>query len=145
MESSHQDTGAEMLALSHAEAFAGVIFAANSVAQELSEKTFAYFRDIFSRMRLFEGWSATHYHTLFEKLTDMLKTQGLETLLEMSIRALPPKLYQTAFAVAVDIVLADGLVNKEEKDFLYMLQKKLQIETELATKIIEVIVIKNRG
>jgi hypothetical protein len=48
------------------------------------------------------------------------------------------------FAVAVDLVLADGVITGEEKDFLYKLQKRLHIETNLARQITEVIAIKNR-
>lgn len=131
--------------LSKAEAFAGVIIAAVASDQELSEDEIKFMQFMFSRMRLFQGWAKEQYNTLFHNLLRVLKQQGLDTFLEMCIRVLPEKLYQTVFAISVDLVLADGSVSREEKDFLYDLQKHLEIDTELASKIIEVIIIKNRG
>ena len=126
-------------------AFAGVVFAAVASDERITDKELNYLRIILSRMRLFEGWSDSQYQSLFDKLNDILKKQGFDTLLEKSIGALAPKLYQTVFAISVDLVLADGIVTREEKDFLYDLQQKLGMETDLATRIIEVIIIKNRG
>ncbi len=128
-----------------AEAFAGVAFAAIAVDRQIKDIELIYLQAIFSRMRLFEGWTVGQYKSLIEKLRGILKKQGVEALLDMSIQALPSKFYQTAFAISVDLVLADGVVTKEEKDFLYELQQRLDIDTDLATKIIGVIIIKNKG
>lgn len=136
---------AETSALSDAEAFAGIVLATVASDGQISESEKKRIHFTFSRMRLFRGWSEEQYHTMSDKLLNILKQQGLDTFLETSVRSLNSKFYQTVFAIAVDLVLADGIVNKEEKDFLYDLQQKLKIETELATKIIEVIIIKNHG
>ena len=143
METSVQETSQRLF--TEAEAFAGVIMAAVASDQELSEHEIKFMHFMFSRMRLFQGWPKEQYNNLFNKLLQALKQQGIENFLDLCIQALPEKFYQTAFAVSVDLVLADGTVSREEKDFLYDLQKKLGINTELATKIIEVIIIKNRG
>jgi len=144
MELSNQKT-TETILSGKTGAFAGVVFAAVASDERITDKELNYLRIILSRMRLFDGWSDSQYQSLFDKLDDILKKQGFDTLLEKSIGALPPKLYQTVFAISVDLVLADGIVTREEKDFLYDLQQKLGMETDLATRIIEVIIIKNRG
>ena len=131
--------------LTEAEAFAGVIMAAVASDLELSEHEIKFMHFMFSHMRLFQGWSKEQHNNLFNKLLQALKQQGFENFLNICIQALPEKFYQTAFAVSVDLALADGTVSREEKDFLYDLQKKLGIDTELATKIVEVVIIKNRG
>lgn len=128
----------------NAEAFAGVAFAAIAVDREVKDIEIIYLQALFSRMRLFEGWTVGQYKSLFEKLEGILGKQGFEALLKMSVQALPEKLYQPVFAICVDLVLSDGIVNKEEKDFLYDLQHKLGIDTDLAMQITEVIMIKNR-
>lgn len=142
--SDQEINGSTTLLSGEAEAFAGVVFAAIAADERITDEELNYLHTIFSRMSLFDAWSAVQYQPLFDKLSNILKNQGLDRLMEMSIEALPPKLYQTAFALSVDLVLADGIVTREEKDFLYDLQQKMGIETDLATKIIEVIIIKNR-
>jgi hypothetical protein len=127
-----------------AEAFAGVAFAAIAADRDIKDIESIYMQAMFSRMHLFEGWTVGRYKVLFEKLRDILEKQGLTALLAMSVQALPEKLYQPVYAVCVDLVLADGTINKEEKDFLFDLQHKLEINTELAMEISEVICIKNQ-
>ena len=51
----------------------------------------------------------------------------------------------TAFAVAADLVLADGVVAETEKKFLEDLQKAMGVADDVALKVTEVLVIKNRG
>ncbi len=127
-----------------AEAFAGVAFAAIAADRTIKEIERFYIQAIFSRMRLFQGWTVGEYKTLFEKLQNILDEQGIHSLLERSLRELSENLYQPVYAVCVDLMLADGTVNTAEKDFLYDLQKKLGIETTLAMQITDVICIKNR-
>jgi tellurite resistance protein len=66
-------------------------------------------------------------------------------VLEAAAKALSPELRQTAFVLAADLVLADGVVEEKEKQFLEEFQKTLQIDPELAVKTVEVMVVKNRG
>ena len=52
---------------------------------------------------------------------------------------------ETAFALALEIVLSDGLLGEEEKNIIEVLSKQLKIDTGMASKIIEVIFLKNKG
>ena len=54
-------------------------------------------------------------------------------------------LTETAFAIATDIVLADGEVTEEEQKLLNDLFQLLEIPEETAIKIIDVMLIKNQG
>jgi tellurite resistance protein len=63
----------------------------------------------------------------------------------MCAEGLPEGLRQTAFANACDIVLADGVVEDEEKEFLDHLQKALELDGDTALNIVEVMIIKNKG
>jgi hypothetical protein len=58
---------------------------------------------------------------------------------------LPEELRDTAFANACDLLLADGGIEDEEKEFLDSLQRKLEIPGDQAISIVEVMVIKNKG
>jgi tellurite resistance protein len=69
----------------------------------------------------------------------------LDALLNAAITALPHDLTETAFAIATDIVLADGEVTEEEQKLLNDLFQLLEIPEETAIKIIDVMLIKNQG
>ena len=136
---------AENGSLNEAKAFAGVVLAAVASDRQISDQERQLIRSTLSRMRLFQGWSEEQYQTMISKLLKMLKDEGLDKFLEISACSLSSKFHPTAFAISVDLVLADGTVTREEKDFLYELQKILALEDDQAQKIIEVIIIKNRG
>ncbi|MBG6111007.1 putative tellurite resistance protein B-like protein [Flavobacterium sp. CG_9.10] len=52
---------------------------------------------------------------------------------------------ETVFALALEVLLADGILEKEEKNVIEFLSKLLKIELGMASKIIEVIFLKNKG
>jgi hypothetical protein len=54
-------------------------------------------------------------------------------------------LHETAFAVVSDLVLADGEVTQEEEDLLGDLYRALDLSEEVASKIVDVMLIKNKG
>jgi tellurite resistance protein len=62
--------------------------------------------------------------------------QGLEHALELIDAGLPPALYETAYALACDIALADGRVTQEERRVLDLLLRRLRID-RLASVAIE--------
>ncbi len=52
---------------------------------------------------------------------------------------------ETVFALALEVLLADGTLEKEEKNVIEVLSNQLEIEKEMTSKIIEVIFLKNKG
>ena len=52
---------------------------------------------------------------------------------------------ETVFALALEVLLADGILEKEEKNVIEVLSKLLKIDVGMASKIIEVIFLKNKG
>lgn len=52
---------------------------------------------------------------------------------------------ETVFALALEVLLADGILEKEEKNIIEVLSNQLKIEAAMISKIIEVIFLKNRG
>jgi hypothetical protein len=62
--------------------------------------------------------------------------QGLEHALDLIDAGLPPALYETAYALACDIALADGRVTQEERRVLDLLRRRLRID-RLASVAIE--------
>lgn len=133
------------ITLTDAEAFAGVVIASAASDQRISEKEVKFVYFMFSRMQLFREWTHDQYDAMFSKLMGVLKEKKLDAFLDLCVQFLPKELYRTVFAASLDLVVVDGFLSDEEKDFLYELQRKLGLDTDTANKIIEVILIKNRG
>jgi hypothetical protein len=81
---------------------------------------------------------------MFDKLLDTLRRYGINALSNSAKESLPYDLREAAFAVATDLVLADGLLTQEEQDFLNLYQD-LGISADITTQIVQVMWIKNRG
>ena len=64
--------------------------------------------------------------------------------MKASAEELSEELRLTAFACAVDISLADGVLEDSEKDIINQLASALAIPENTAVSIIEVMLIKNK-
>jgi hypothetical protein len=62
-----------------------------------------------------------------------------------SAGVIAPDLRAPTFALAVDVVLADGRLDGQENSFIDQLQTALQIEGDLVRQILDVLLIKNRA
>lgn len=80
-----------------------------------------------------------------ERVYSIVQRHGARPIIEAAKNALSPELRETAFAIAADIALSDGYLDESEKNYLIQLYEGLNISERLAKKIIEVILIKNRG
>lgn len=132
------------LAMNSAEAFAAICLVAIAADGYLSKSEETEVTLRLSRMRLFQDATESLEH-IQASLISRLKKHGPQALIESARAALPPSLAPTAFAIAVDLVFADGIVSAEERTFIDDLRHILVISDELALKIVEVITIKNQG
>lgn len=82
---------------------------------------------------------------MFDKVFRILRNEGPAALVAASVGSLPEDLKLTAFACAVDIALADGVVEDEEKEVINQLAEALEISEQIAIQIIEVLIIKNKA
>ncbi|VTR97545.1 tellurite resistance TerB family protein [Tuwongella immobilis] len=131
--------------LTKAESFAGILLCAVASDGHISDEEASGLVTIIARMKLFENWSGDKFNNMMNRLIGMLKREGLDKFLAKATETLPDELRDTAFANACDLVLADGVVEDEEKDFLDKLQKSLDINGDTALDIVQVMIIKNRG
>ncbi len=130
---------------SKAEAFAGLMLGAVASDGHINEEEAQGLVTILSRMKLYESFGGDKFNTMMNRLIGVLKREGLEGLISRSAAGLPEELRDTAFANACDLILADGVVENEEKEFLDKLQKTLDINGDTALDIVQVMIIKNRG
>lgn len=132
-------------ALSSAEAFAAITLAATASDTYLSDEEARGISSALSRMKLFRSYSNDVINRMFDKLLGILRREGIDTLFNIAKESLPYDLREAAFAVATDLVLADGVVTQEEQEFLNDLYQALGISGDVATQIVQVMLIKNRG
>jgi tellurite resistance protein len=127
------------------EGFAGVLLGASACDGHIADEELQSLFTMLGRMKMFQRYSDKQWNTLKNRLLGVLKRKGVEKLLEQSTEALPPELKETVFANACDIILADGVVEDDEKEFIHDLQTKLGIADNKAHTIAQVMVIKNKG
>lgn len=132
-------------ALSPAEAFAAITLAATASDGNLSEEEAGRISSALSRMKLFRSYPNDVMNRMFDSLLGILKRDGIDNLFNIAKESLSPDLREAVFAVATDLVLADGVVTQEEKEFLNDLYYALSISSDIARQIVEVMLIKNRG
>jgi uncharacterized tellurite resistance protein B-like protein len=131
--------------LGPAEAFAAIALIAVGADGYAADSEVQSVITSLSRMQLFRSYPDDVMRKMFDRLLGIIQRQGAETLMATAIAALPHELQETAFALTTDIVLADGEVTEEEEEFLNQLYRALEISEETAVKIIDVMLIKNRG
>jgi uncharacterized tellurite resistance protein B-like protein len=127
------------------EALASILLVTVASDGHVSDDETGAFNATINRMALYQSQSGAEFSSMLDKLIGLLKKQGHTFLLEKAAASLPPELRETAFALATDLVFADGHVETEEKELLEEIQQQLKIPDDLALKIIEVLQIKNRG
>lgn len=52
---------------------------------------------------------------------------------------------ETLFSMAIEIVLADGILEKDEEQVIELIADRMKIDSEMVEKIIQVMLIRNRG
>lgn len=98
-----------------------------------------------NRMKLLRGLSIEKFNDAVQKVRQAIEASGRDAVYEAAFQALPPMLHATVYALAADIASADGGVLREEADFLRKLQEAFGISDDFATRILEVMRIKNCG
>src|SRR5262249_40876663 len=103
------------------------------------------FVTIVRRMKLYRDMSAEQYNRVIDRAVGIIDRNDSEKALAQFARVLPEGLHKAVFANACDLVLADGIVEAEEKEFINKLRKALNLNTEEAQMIAKVMVYKNQG
>lgn len=130
--------------LNEREAVAAVLMVILHCDGKLSEDDAQLFVEIVNHLKLYNQESSGGFEKLTEKLFAMLHTVGPLTMLDLAADAMSAESCETAFAVAADVIYADGYVEDEEKQMLEEIQERLALPEDIALKILEVIMIKNR-
>ncbi len=127
------------------EGFAGVLLASTACDGHIADEEVQGLFTILTRMRLYQHVTPNTFNSMFDRLLGLLKRQGPEALVDKCAPAVPPELRETAFINACDIVLADGVLEPDEKEFIGSLMTKLEVSEARAKDIAKVMIYKNQG
>ncbi len=128
--------------LSVEEAFAGILLAANAADGYVSQEEVQAFGTLICRMRLYKPLNGDQIGRIIDRNLSQMRRLGLEEFVNRCA-AIPDRLRKTAFANAVDMVMADGVVEDEEKQFINNLRRQLNISGDDAQMIVTVMRYKN--
>jgi tellurite resistance protein len=134
---------APRLALDADDAFVAVLIAAMEASDHVSADEAARAHDLIWATRRFRHRSGEAVGRRIERVRTLFRQQGVSPLVEAAARALPARLRPAAFAIAADIVLVDGRLERAEGRFLAELARQLRLGAETARRIRDVIRIKN--
>lgn len=134
----------EQTKLTQQEGFAGIAVAIAGADGSIASSEWDGIVNYIQRLRIYDNFSDQAFNKLFDKLFRILKSQGAGALVKASAEELSEELRLTAFACAVDIALADGVLEDSEKDIINQLASALAIPENTAVSIIEVMLIKNK-
>jgi uncharacterized tellurite resistance protein B-like protein len=98
-----------------------------------------------NRMKLLREMAIPEFNAIVHKIRDAIDAKGRSEVFTAAVKGLPVDLGQTVYALAADIIWADGTTQPAEITCLRELQEAVSVPDDLATKILEVMQIKNRG
>jgi tellurite resistance protein len=93
--------------------------------------------------RFFSDNPQEPFQDFLKQVLDLIKAYKSAEVFAAAKKALSPLLKETAFAIATDLVLADGVFTPEEKKFLLQLWDALEIPDPNGQKILDAMVTKN--
>jgi hypothetical protein len=92
--------------------------------------------DIVEDLPVFRGFDRAELPRVLNDCTDLIGHEnGLEETLKTIRSALPAKLRETAYAIACDLVAADGEATQEELRILELIRRRLNIDRLIAAAI----------
>lgn len=94
-------------------------------------------------MRRFRHRSGDTVGRKIERMRTLVEKHGASGVIEAAARQIPKRLRGAAFAVAADLVLVDGRMERLEGRFLRQLAADLGLDWQTAKSILDVIRLKN--
>ncbi|HZV20840.1 MAG TPA: tellurite resistance TerB family protein [Hyphomicrobiales bacterium] len=119
------------------EALIYVMITMSAADRQISDRELERIAQIVRHLPVFMGYDVNNLAKTAEQCGNLLsEEEGLEQLLEIVTSALPRKLYETAYALAVEVAAADLRVPDEEIRLLELLRDALHLD-KLVTAAIE--------
>lgn len=128
--------------LSDFEAWIGILYACMSADGKVSDVEI----DSLSRMIVLkQKFKGIDISPLYDSVVEAKLKLGGIGLVETCCEFVNEYDKDTLFSMAIEIVLADGIIEKDEERVIELIADRMKIDSELVDKIIQVMLIRNRG
>src|SRR5262245_26318649 len=122
--------------ISHHEALVFAMVTTSAVDRTMTDAELVRIGEIVRRAPAFAEFDPGRLVSLAETCGEILaEDDGLETIFELIATCTPAPLYETVYALAVEVAAADLVVRPEEIRFLDLLAHRLGIEKLVAAAI----------
>ncbi len=122
--------------ISHHEALIYAMVTLSAADRTMTDKELLKIGDIVRTMPIFADFDPDKLVGIAEACGALLRDEdGLDNMLAIIKAALPPRLYETLYACAVEVAAADLHVEQEELVFLQMLRDELEIDDLIVAAI----------
>ena len=123
--------------VTHHEALIFVMVTCSAADRTMTDRELKKMGEIVTQMPIFADFDPERLVLVAEDCGRRLqRIDGLDDMLDLVAAALPERLYETAYALAIEVAAADLHVEQEELRFLQMLRDHLNID-KLAVAAIE--------
>jgi hypothetical protein len=137
--------GGEPAKVTREMAFLGILMLADYSDGNVSEEEVRSFGSTVCRMKLYRDMTEQQLSRTIDRALGFIKRKGFDEALQAFAEALPESLHRAVFANACNQILADGVVEDEEKEFINNLRRALNLSGDDAQMIAQVMVWKNQG
>jgi tellurite resistance protein len=122
--------------LDHHSALIYTMVLASAAGSGVSDAELRTIGDIVTHLPIFAEYDSKQLPNTLSACSDLLqKENGLDLALKDIKTALPPRLRETAYALACDVVASDGEASQEELRFLEVIRDRLTIDRLAAVAI----------
>ena len=133
---------AENSVISELDAWVGILYSCISADNQIKDSETASLSKLLYSKEKFVGIDIVPFYAK----SSHLKTElGQLKYIAACCEQIKEEDKETVFALALEILLSDGLLGEEEKNIIEKLSKQLKIDSGMTSKIIEVIFLKNKG
>jgi len=117
----------------------GSMMANDNVSPEESERA----HHVTWSMRRFRRRSGDTVGRLIGRVRERIVADGPAVVVQQASKVIPAPIRPSVLAVAADLVLVDGTLQRQERQFLSELSRQLKIAPALSLQILKVVAIKN--
>lgn len=103
---------------------------------EMSDAEIAMMTRLVRTLPVFRGFDTDRIQLLGRECVELLRQHnGLDVAADLIAQALPESLRETAYALACDVIAADGAASQDELRLLEMLRYKLRLDPLVSAAI----------
>lgn len=119
----------ETPSLTPQDALVAIMLAVSASDEPIRTAELVTIQGFINHLRVFAGYDADRLQTVTQTVFDLFEVEdGLDALFGLVREALPERLFETAYALACDVAVADGRLGQTELRMLEEIRHELDID-----------------